>query len=148
MSRRVRYWRREGDPLTDDLVCPKCGENAPDRTGEPKLRCACEHGKCFAYYEGVLTWRRSCCPNAICDACGWKGTLRSRHFQQKYQNSRCAHTVDGWHNVNVYTQKNEIAGPLVSVWKCKACGAIGHVSVPYSAVVWEPAPEPEQKSSG
>ena len=138
MPKHVRYWRREGEPLTDDLVCPKCGENASDRPGLPKLRCGCEDGNCFALHEGRLTWRRSPCPNAVCDNCGWKGTLRSRYFQQTYQNSRCPMSEDGWHNVDVYTQRNEKAGPLVSLWKCKACGAIGHVKIKYNEVVWEP----------
>lgn len=137
MSKRQRYWRRTGDPLTDDLVCPNCGENAPDRDDHARLKCNCSDGDCFAMYDGKLTWRRSPCPNATCGTCGWSGQLRSRHFTQSYQNSRCPKSEDGWHNVTVYTHQNHEAGPIVSEYRCKNCGAIGHIKVRYLDIVWE-----------
>lgn len=129
MAKRVRYWRRTGDVLTDDIVCPRCGENAPDREGTPRLRCACEDGDCFRMHEGNLTWRRSPCPNAVCDACGWRGILRSRYYTQHYGNSRCPMTENGAHDVYVYTHRNDTPGPLTIELRCKLCGAIGHKTI-------------------
>lgn len=130
MSKYTRFWRRNGDPLTDHLVCPSCGENASDREGKPRLKCECSDGSCFAWEPpGKLTWRRSPCPHAKCDACGWHGSLKSHDFEHVYHRSRCPGTVDGWHDVAATVYRNDTPSPITIELRCKVCGTVGHKTI-------------------
>jgi len=146
---RPRYWRRTGDILSDHIVCPACGENADsqkrDRGDIPRLVCQCDqNGSCFDYDGNNLVWRRSPCPHAKCEACGWTGTMRSKQFEQVYGPARCTVSENGWHDVSVTVYKNETPGPLTIELRCKQCGAVGHRTIPaITGIAWS-LPEQEE----
>jgi hypothetical protein len=144
-----KWWKRTGDPLVDHIVCPSCGENAESRTrpsDEPRLRCACEDGDCFGPHDELqqLVWKRSPCPHAVCDNCGWTGKLSSTPFQQVFGRSRCPKTDVGWHDVAVTIHKNEVPKPLLLELRCKACGAVGHKTIEVAWIAWSDPEEGEQ----
>jgi ribosomal protein L40E len=141
--RRVKYWKRTGDPLVDDLVCPRCGANAPmpRRPRGGGIRCDCGDGTCFRAQAGKpdLVWRHSPCPNVVCDRCGWTGTLKAPSFESSYGNARCRVSSSGWHDVRYTVHANVAPAPLTIELVCIECGAVGHVSIDcVSQIAWEP----------
>lgn len=139
---RQRYWRREGDVLRDHIVCPRCGEGAPNRKpsrgNHGGLRCDCpSNGQCFADEGNGLVWRRSPCSRAAC-SCGWTGVMSSRDFEQRYGASRCPVAGNGVHDVLVQVYENTKPGALTIRLRCRQCGAQGHVTIdPIDGVAWE-----------
>lgn len=147
MARRKyrKWWKQTGNVLVDHIVCPKCGENSSEHTitnQRSRLFCQCKDGDCFNYDGSDLVWKRSPCPNAKCEKCGWSGTMSSTEFQQVYNKSRCPLSDNGWHDVTVKVYKNETPEPLTIELRCKMCGAVGHKTIDAVAgIAWS---EPEQ----
>lgn len=137
---------RRGIPiLSDGWVCPKCGQHGRrhgrggarackgNRGGKecPGLVCVCLDGMCFD-----RTWRRSPCTHAVCNHCGWEGTVRNRAFEVSYGASRCHRSSTGWHYCTMEIDRNETPGALRIRVRCQLCGRSGALLVDASDIDW------------
>ena len=145
-------------PLQDGWVCPNCGQTLT-RHGRGGARgckletqgptcaglvCQCTDGRCFSKDTGY-GWRRSPCPNAFCQHCGWKGTIRSKEFERAYGSSRCPKALTGWHFTRIRIDKDKTRSDMcLLIFECQLCGAKGFVMIdPIQDIEWR---LPEQKA--
>ena len=138
--------------MVDGWVCPHCGqtESRHGRGGSracdaeqkgpvcPGLICQCSDGVCFSRGLGY-GWRRSPCPNAVCQHCGWRGTIRSAEFEREYGSARCPKSTTGFHHAHVRVDGNRHRTDHTAlVFDCKICGAKGFLIIdPIKDIEWK-----------